>query len=61
MQQPDLFTPQPRARNSDPQTSQDAARAFRGKPWRGGARRGKAGGARPGSARQGEAGKGFNG
>ena len=34
MQQPDLFTPQPRARNSDPQTSQDAARAFRGKPCR---------------------------
>ena len=67
MQQPDLFhAPDPahlapRARATDPATSHDAARAFRGKAWRGGARRGKAGGARPGSARQGEAGKGFNG
>ena len=32
MTTPDLFSPQPRARATDPQTSQDAARAFRGKP-----------------------------
>ena len=29
---PDLFAPQPRARNSDPATSHKAAAAFRGKP-----------------------------
>ena len=34
MTTPDLFSPQPRARATDPQTSHDAARAFRGKPCR---------------------------